>query len=61
MTGDPSGYAIDIDRLPGSENASRFDDHEHGASVSFFISRNMTNGEKDRSIGILHKQFLITR
>ena len=40
MTGDPSGYAIDIDRLPGGENASRFDGHEHGASVSFFISRN---------------------
>jgi mannose-6-phosphate isomerase-like protein (cupin superfamily) len=31
---------IDIDRLPGSENASRFDGHEHGANVSFFISRN---------------------
>jgi mannose-6-phosphate isomerase-like protein (cupin superfamily) len=40
MTSDRSDYAIDVDRLPGGENASRFDGHEHGASVSFFISRN---------------------
>ena len=59
MIGDPSGYAID--RLPGSENASRFDGHEHGASLSFFISCNMSNGKKDRSIGVLHKRFLRKR
>ncbi len=40
MTSDRSDFVIDVDRLPGSENASRFDGHEHGASVSFFISRN---------------------
>jgi mannose-6-phosphate isomerase-like protein (cupin superfamily) len=40
MTSNRGDYAIDVDRLPGSENASRFDGHEHGASVSFFISRN---------------------
>jgi mannose-6-phosphate isomerase-like protein (cupin superfamily) len=40
MTSDRSDYVIDIDRLPGSENASRFDGHEHGARISFFISRN---------------------
>ena len=31
---------IPLDVLPGDETASRFDGHEHGASVSFFISRN---------------------
>ena len=36
MTGDSSGYAIDVDRLLGSENASRFDGQEHGVSVLFF-------------------------
>ena len=40
MTNDRSNYVIDIDRLPAGENASRFDGHEHGANVSFFISRN---------------------
>ena len=40
MTGDRSDYTIDVDLLPGGENASRFDGHEHGASVSFFLSRN---------------------
>jgi mannose-6-phosphate isomerase-like protein (cupin superfamily) len=40
MTSKRSDYVINIDRLPGSENASRFDGHEYGASVSFFISRN---------------------
>ncbi len=40
MTGDRSDYVINVERLPGGENASRFDGHEHGASVSFFISRN---------------------
>jgi mannose-6-phosphate isomerase-like protein (cupin superfamily) len=40
MTGDRSDYTIDVDSLPGGDSASRFDGHEHGASVSFFISRN---------------------
>ena len=39
MTSNRSEYVINIERLPGSENASRFDGHEHGASVSFFINR----------------------
>ncbi len=40
MTDDQSEHVVLIDRLPGGENASRFDGHEHGANVSFFISRN---------------------
>ena len=32
-------YAIDFDRLPGGENAVRFDGHAHGANVSFCITR----------------------
>jgi mannose-6-phosphate isomerase-like protein (cupin superfamily) len=47
MTGDRSDYAIYVDRLPGGENASRFDGHEHGASVSFFISRNRAGSGPD--------------
>ena len=39
MRGDRSEHVIPTDVLPGGENASRFDGHEHGASVSFFISR----------------------
>lgn len=31
---------IEVDRLPGGENAVRFDGHEHGAGVSFFLTRN---------------------
>ena len=34
------GYVIDIDRLPAGENAVRFEGYQHGASVSFFITRN---------------------
>ena len=40
MTSERSDYAISVDLLPGGESASRFDGHEHGASVSFFVSRN---------------------
>ncbi len=40
MTSERSGHVISVDLLPGGENASGFDGHEHGASVSFFISRN---------------------
>jgi mannose-6-phosphate isomerase-like protein (cupin superfamily) len=40
MSSHRSDYVIEVERLPGSENASRFDGREHGASVSFFISRN---------------------
>jgi|SRR5215212_389641 len=47
MTGDRSDYVIDIDRLPGGESASRFDGHEHKASVSFFISRNRPGSGPD--------------
>ncbi len=61
MVSNRSKHKIEVEGLSGSDTASRFDGHEHGACVSFFTSRNMTNGEKDRSIGILHKQFLITR
>src|SRR5688572_562805 len=35
-----SGYVIEAESLPGGENAVRFDGYEHGANVSFFITRN---------------------
>ncbi len=31
---------IEAESLPGGENAVQFDGHAHGASVSFFITRN---------------------
>lgn len=40
MAADRRDRVIEIDRLPGGENAVRFDGHEHGAGVSFFITRN---------------------
>ncbi len=40
MTINRSEYVIEISDLPGGENAVRFDGHEHGASVSFFFTRN---------------------
>lgn len=40
MTLDKSDRVIEVDRLPGGENAVRFDGYEHGAGVSFFITRN---------------------
>jgi mannose-6-phosphate isomerase-like protein (cupin superfamily) len=40
MTINRSEYVTDIAYLPGGENAVRFDGREHGASVSFFITRN---------------------
>lgn len=40
MDADRSGYVIGMDLLPGGENAVRFDGYLHGASVSFFITRN---------------------
>jgi len=38
MIRDREGYVIRVDELPGGENASTFDGHEHGAQVSFFLS-----------------------
>ena len=32
---------IRIEELPGGENASTFQGHEHGAPVSFFLSHNL--------------------
>ena len=40
MNRDVGDRVIDVDRLPGGENAVRFDGHAHGAGVSFFITRN---------------------
>lgn len=34
-------HVIKADELPGGENAVVFDGHAHGASVSFFITRNL--------------------
>jgi quercetin dioxygenase-like cupin family protein len=40
MTSDRGGYVIKVHELPGGENSSTFDGHEHGAQVSFFLSHN---------------------
>jgi mannose-6-phosphate isomerase-like protein (cupin superfamily) len=40
MTTERSKYVIEVDQLPRGENSSRFDGHEHGAQVSFFLSHN---------------------
>jgi quercetin dioxygenase-like cupin family protein len=40
MPTDADGHAIRIEELPSGENASTFNGHEHGASVSFFLSHN---------------------
>jgi len=40
VTSDRGGNLIKLEELPGGENASTFDGHEHGAQVSFFISHN---------------------
>jgi mannose-6-phosphate isomerase-like protein (cupin superfamily) len=37
---DRSKYVIPADQLPAGENSSRFDGQQHGARVSFFLSRN---------------------
>jgi quercetin dioxygenase-like cupin family protein len=40
VSSDRGGYVIEVESLPGGENAVRFDGHEHGTNVSFFITRN---------------------
>jgi len=40
MTSDMDAHVITLDDLPGSENASTFNGHEHGAQVSLFLSHN---------------------
>jgi quercetin dioxygenase-like cupin family protein len=40
MTSDREGSVIKVDELPSGENASIFNGHEHGATVSFFLSHN---------------------
>jgi quercetin dioxygenase-like cupin family protein len=34
------GHVIKVDELPRGEHSSRFDGHEHGAQVCFFLSHN---------------------
>lgn len=41
MTMKRGEYVIEIEDLPGGENGVRFDGHEYGASISFFITRNL--------------------
>ncbi|MGH3148313.1 MAG: cupin domain-containing protein [Rubrobacter sp.] len=41
MSSGRGGYVIAAESLPGSENSVRFDGHAHGASVSFFLTRNL--------------------
>ena len=40
MTSDPDRFVIKADELPRGEASSGFMGHEHGAQVSFFLSRN---------------------
>jgi mannose-6-phosphate isomerase-like protein (cupin superfamily) len=40
MANERSKSVIEVERLPGGENAFRFDGHQHGAQVSFFLSHN---------------------
>lgn len=40
MSSDRSDHVIEVDGLPGGNNAVRFDGYVHGANVSFFITRN---------------------
>ena len=47
MSSDRSEYVLKVNRLPAGENASTFDGHEHGASVSFFLSRNLPGSGPD--------------
>jgi mannose-6-phosphate isomerase-like protein (cupin superfamily) len=42
-----SEYVIKVNRLPAGENASTFNGHEHGASVSFFLGRNLPGNGPD--------------
>jgi mannose-6-phosphate isomerase-like protein (cupin superfamily) len=47
MSSDRNEYVLKVNRLPAGENASTFDGHEHGASVSFFLSRNLPGSGPD--------------
>ena len=38
---------IKVNRLPDGEKASTFSGHEHGASVSFFLGRNLPGSGPD--------------
>ena len=40
MSDDGDARMIRVDDLPGGENAETFNGHEHGASVSMFLSHN---------------------
>ena len=42
-----SEYVIKVNRLPAGESASTFNGHEHGASVSFFLCRNLPGRRQD--------------
>ena len=59
MTSKRSDYVINIDRLPGSENASRFEGHKYGASVSFFISRNRAGTGPDLHWHLYEESFVV--
>ena len=41
MPSDEHAHVIRTDELPASENASTFNGHDHGATVSFFLSHNV--------------------
>jgi mannose-6-phosphate isomerase-like protein (cupin superfamily) len=40
VTGESDGYVVKVEQLPGSQDASTFHGHAHGASVSVFLSHN---------------------
>jgi mannose-6-phosphate isomerase-like protein (cupin superfamily) len=59
MSRDGSEYVIKANRLPAGENASTFDGHEHGASVSFFLSRNVPGSGPDLHRHPYEEMFII--
>ena len=40
MTIADGGHVINVEDLPRGEHSARFDGHEHGAQVCFFLSQN---------------------
>ncbi len=58
MTGE-GGYVVEVDRLPGGENSVRFDGYEHGANVSFFITRNRPGSGPDLHLHPYEETFIV--
>lgn len=59
MNRDASDHVIDVDRLPGGENAVRFDGHAHGAGICFFITRNKPGTGPDLHLHPYEETFIV--